>query len=97
MLTLFCTFSSHPHHALASNYIVTFKKGTPASVIDEQAKKAEEAGATIKHRYTSAILGYAVSVPDGAINAFDASHPDVDFVEADGEVTTQGQTLLSGN
>ncbi|KAI8337047.1 hypothetical protein BC941DRAFT_375830 [Chlamydoabsidia padenii] len=78
-----------------SNYIVTFKKGTSKEVIDEQIKKAEAAGATIKHRYNSAILGYAVSVPDEAINAFDANHPDVDFVEADGEVTTQGQALLA--
>jgi hypothetical protein len=91
------TFSSQPHHALASNYIVTFKKGTPASVIEEQAKKAEEAGATIKHRYNSAILGYAISVPDGAIGTFDVSHPDVDFVEADGEVTTQGKQFLTSN
>ncbi|ORZ25283.1 hypothetical protein BCR42DRAFT_399804 [Absidia repens] len=78
-----------------SSYIVTFKKNTPQSEIDEHIKKAEDAGATIGHRYTSAILGYSVSVPDDAVNALDATHPNIDFVEADGEVTTQGKALLT--
>ncbi|CAO3578456.1 unnamed protein product [Absidia cylindrospora] len=78
-----------------SSYIVTFKKGTPQSEIDEHIKKAEEGGATIGHRFTSAILGYSVAVPDDAVNALDSTHPNVEFVEADGEVTTQGQALLT--
>ncbi|KAI8099414.1 uncharacterized protein BX664DRAFT_354834 [Halteromyces radiatus] len=77
-----------------SNYIVTFKADTPQQVIDEHIKQAEAAGATIKHRYQSAIRGYSVSVPDDAVTALDNTHPQLDFIEPDGEVTTQGQTYL---
>ncbi|KAL0073954.1 hypothetical protein J3Q64DRAFT_1779852 [Phycomyces blakesleeanus] len=79
---------------MSSSYIVTFKKGTPQEIIDAEAKKVEETGATITHRYNSAIHGYAVSVPDSIVSSLSLANEHVDGVEADGEVSTLGQSLL---
>lgn len=80
---------------LASHYIVTFKSDTPADVIEKEAKKVEESGATIKHRYNAAIKGFSVEVPDDSVNALSLTSPHIDLIEADGQVTTQGKSLLS--
>lgn len=79
---------------IASNYIVTFKKDTPDEVIEEEAKKIEQSGATIKHRYNAAIKGFSVEVPDETVSTLSFKGDHFQGVEADGEVTTQGQALL---
>lgn len=78
---------------LGSNFIVTFKKDTPQDVIDKHIEEAKSKGCTIKHVYKTSLKGYSVSVPDDAVNALSA-HEQVDAIEADGEVTTQGAKLL---
>lgn len=80
---------------LASHYIVTFKSDTPEDVIEAEAKKVEESGATIKHRYNAAIKGFSVEVPDDSVSSLSLTSPHINFIEADGVVTTQGQSLLS--
>ena len=81
----------------ASHYIVTFKSDTPEHVIEQEAKKVEESGATIKHRYNAAIKGFSVEVPDSQINALSLTSEHINHIEADGVVTTQGQSLLKGS
>ncbi|KAI8978954.1 hypothetical protein BDB01DRAFT_798723 [Pilobolus umbonatus] len=78
----------------SSTYIVTFKKDTPQDVIDKQIADVEASGATVKHRYNSAIKGFSVEVPDDVINACSLSSPHIDGIEADGEVTTLGQKFI---
>ncbi|KAI8877606.1 hypothetical protein K501DRAFT_40059 [Backusella circina FSU 941] len=79
---------------MSSTYIVTFKKDTPDSVIEEKIKEVEASGSTIGHRYNSAIKGFSVQVPDTSVStlSFDSEH--IEGVEADGEVSTQGKALL---
>lgn len=88
---MFCTNTK-----LASNYIITFKRDTPDSVLQEKAETIEASGAKITHRYNAAIKGFAVQVPDTSVNAMSAfsDDPHLENFEADGEVTTQGQALL---
>lgn len=80
---------------IASHYIVTFKKDTPDDVIEKHIAQTEASGAKVKHRYNSAIKGYSVEVPDDAVSTLSFKHEDVEYVEADGEVTTQGKALLA--
>ncbi|KAL1932177.1 hypothetical protein VTP01DRAFT_9233 [Rhizomucor pusillus] len=79
----------------SSHYIVTFKKDTPDDVIEKHIAQTEASGAKVKHRYNSAIKGYSVEVPDDAVSTLSFKHEDVEYVEADGEVTTQGKALLA--
>lgn len=79
---------------LVSTFIVTFKDDTPNEVIEQQIKAAEASGAKIVHRYDTAIKGFSVQVPDESVSALSLRSPHVDSIEADGEVTTQGQSLL---
>ncbi|KAF9348214.1 hypothetical protein BGX26_000363 [Mortierella sp. AD094] len=78
---------------MTNNVIVVFKKGTELSVIDAAVKDVESQGGKIKHRYNSALLGFSAEVPDVGINALN-THAEVDYVEADGKVSTYAQSLL---
>ncbi|KAI8991067.1 hypothetical protein BDF20DRAFT_831148 [Mycotypha africana] len=79
----------------SSTYIVTFARDTADDVIDKHIKEAEQSGCTIKHRYNSAMKGYSVEVPDDSVRSLSFNHPNIQSVEADGEVTTQGKSLLN--
>ncbi|OBZ82723.1 hypothetical protein A0J61_09226 [Choanephora cucurbitarum] len=79
---------------MSSQYIVTFKRDTPSEIIEQKIKEVEASGATITHRYDSAIKGFSVAVPDDAVNTLSFEHEHITGVEADGEVTTQGKSLL---
>ncbi|CAO3636698.1 unnamed protein product [Mucor hiemalis] len=79
---------------MSSNYIVTFKHDTPEDVIEQEAKKVEQSGCTIKHRYNAAIKGFSVEVPDDSVQTLSLTSPHIQGVEADGVVTTQGKALL---
>lgn len=78
-----------------ASYIVTFKSDTPQDVIDAKAKEVEQSGAEITHRYTAAIKGFSVKVPDTVVSTLSFESPHLNGVEADGEVTTQGRSLLA--
>ncbi|KAI7853064.1 hypothetical protein BDC45DRAFT_512189 [Circinella umbellata] len=78
-----------------SSYIVTFKKDTPDEVIDSEVQKAKDSGANVTNVYKSALRGYAVTVPDDLVSSFSLKHDNVENIEADGEVTTQGKALLA--
>ncbi|KAI8366639.1 uncharacterized protein BYT42DRAFT_587317 [Radiomyces spectabilis] len=78
----------------SSSVIVTFKFDTPDAVIEEHVRATEANGGIIKHRYNAAIKGYSVEIPDDAVQSFSFDDAAIDAVEADGELTTQGQSLL---
>ncbi|KAI9304253.1 hypothetical protein BJ944DRAFT_203006 [Cunninghamella echinulata] len=79
----------------SSTFIVAFKSGTPPELIEEHIKATESSGGKVGHRYNSAIKGYSVEVPDNVVNALSLNAPYVEYIEADGEVTTQGKALLT--
>ncbi|KAI7886794.1 hypothetical protein K492DRAFT_189895 [Lichtheimia hyalospora FSU 10163] len=81
----------------SSNYIITYPNDTPDHVLEAKATAIEASGAKIKHRYNAAIKGFAVEVPDASVSAMGEvkADPDVTNMEADGEVSTQGQALLN--
>ncbi|KAG1566344.1 hypothetical protein G6F50_009235 [Rhizopus delemar] len=81
----------------ASTFIVTFKNDTPDEIIEQQIENAKASGAEIVHRYNSAIKGFSVKVPDESVSALSLASPHVEAIEADGEVSTQGRSLLTSN
>ncbi|KAG1149640.1 hypothetical protein G6F37_002417 [Rhizopus arrhizus] len=78
----------------STNLIVTFKDDTPHDIIEQQILAAEAAGAKIVHRYNSAIKGFSIEVPDESVSAMSLRSPHIQSVEPDGEVTTQGKSLI---
>ncbi|KAG0268754.1 hypothetical protein DFQ27_005834 [Actinomortierella ambigua] len=50
----------------------------------------------IGHVYDSALLGFSATMPDVGVQALNKNSR-VDYIEPDGEVTIQTQTLLGHN
>ncbi|KAG0378610.1 hypothetical protein BGX24_003327 [Mortierella sp. AD032] len=75
--------------------IVVFKKETPAAEIEKAVKDVESKGGKITHRYDAALLGFSAEMPDVSVSSLN-SHPHVDYVEPDGEVSIYAKNLLSG-
>ncbi|KAF9136087.1 hypothetical protein BGW39_006883 [Mortierella sp. 14UC] len=75
--------------------IVVFKKETPAHEIEAAVKDVESKGGKITHRYDAALLGFSAEMPDVSVSSLN-SHPHVDYVEPDGEVSIYARNLLSG-
>lgn len=73
---------------LADRYIVVFKDDVqnPAALSDDLARQA---GATVHFRYTSALKGFAATIPGAALEGIQRN-PNVAYVEADGIATVSG-------
>ena len=74
-------------------FIVVFKKSTPPSKIDQSIKKVEADGGKITHRYDSVLLGYAAEIPDSLLASVKGT-AEIDYIEADGEVSAYAAGLL---
>ncbi|KAF9190568.1 hypothetical protein BGZ51_008419 [Haplosporangium sp. Z 767] len=74
--------------------IVVFKSDAQPSDIDAAIKNVESQGGKIGHRYT-ALLGFSAEMPDNCVQSLTV-HPQVDYVEPDGEVSICTRNLLSG-
>lgn len=80
--------ASHPFAAsqpIAGRYIVVFKDSV-ANPAAEAANLARGLGGQLHHAYTSAIKGFAASLPDAALQAL-RNNPNVDYVEQDRTVS----------
>ena len=73
---------------LADRYIVVFKDDV-ANPAELSNSIAQQTGATIHFRYTSAIKGFAATIPAAALEGIQRN-PNVAFVEADGIATISG-------
>lgn len=78
----------HPYaqsQPIPGRYIVVFKDsvGNPAA---EAANLARGLGGQLHHTYTSALKGFAVSLPDAALQGI-RNNPNVDYVEQDQTVS----------
>jgi subtilisin family serine protease len=73
---------------IPSQYIVVFKPGTPRNVVTAAQERVRGLGGTVEHTYASALIGFSVKLPDGAVQALRAV-PGIDYIEADQKVTIQ--------
>ncbi|TPX71223.1 hypothetical protein SpCBS45565_g01258 [Spizellomyces sp. 'palustris'] len=48
-------------------------------------------GGTVGHRYDSVMKGFSATLPDNVLTTFE-SHDKVDYIEADGEVSTYAKS-----
>ncbi|KAF8933100.1 hypothetical protein BGZ47_011024 [Haplosporangium gracile] len=78
-----------------SKVIVVFKQDTPAAEIEAAVKDVESKGGKITHRYDAALLGFSAEMPDVSVSSLN-SHPHVNYIEPDGEVSIYAQKVLSG-
>ncbi|KAJ5106435.1 hypothetical protein N7456_003110 [Penicillium angulare] len=69
------------------NYIVKCRDGASEDDIKAVKSQVEDQGGKVTHDY-SLIKGFAVEFPDDLVSTF-SGHPHVEYVEADGEATTQ--------
>ncbi|CBQ72676.1 conserved hypothetical protein [Sporisorium reilianum SRZ2] len=75
-------------------YMVIFKDGCPASAIEEQKAKVQQAGGTIKQTFDSSIMkGFAATLPDSFAQELTTAsvggkHEHIEYVEPDSEVKT---------
>ncbi|KAF7921599.1 uncharacterized protein EAE98_008446 [Botrytis deweyae] len=73
-----------------SSYIVGVKKNLSEEQYTAARKAIEEQGCEVKSEYdrTGVSPGFVVEMPEGTVTTLEA-HDHVEFVEANGEVTTQ--------
>jgi len=67
---------------IPDQYIVVFKPGTNREVVMSAQRKVKELGGKVEHMYTSALIGFSVKLPQGALQALRAI-PGVAYIEAD--------------
>ncbi len=73
--------------AIRDRYIVVFNEGVPAEVVNAAlARVSELEGAAVHFRFTTALNGFAATLPAAALDVL-RRHADVAFVEADQAVT----------
>ena len=72
--------------AILGRYIVVFRAGTPAAEVSTAAENARARGGQVDFVYDAALLGFAGSFPEQAIQGL-RHNPNVEFIEADQEVT----------
>ncbi|MGE5140582.1 MAG: S8 family serine peptidase [Rudaea sp.] len=86
------TAGSAPIQAAASpatipnRFIVVFKNDTAAPAIDRAIQNAQNGGAVLHYRYTSALKGFAATLPAQALNALRGNRQ-VAYLEEDQVVT----------
>ncbi|KAG0271912.1 hypothetical protein BGZ95_000217 [Linnemannia exigua] len=73
--------------------IVVFKDGTDQKDITKAENDVIAQGGEITQRYTSALLGFAASLPDNSVQALNI-HPRVNYIEADGPVSAYTKNLI---
>ena len=71
--------------AIEGRYIVVFEKDTPPAAQQSARQRARDRGATIHHRYSQALEGFAASLPPRALDRL-RDEPRVSYIEADQRV-----------
>ena len=71
---------------IPNQYIVVFKPGTNREVVLSAQEKVKGLGGTVGHTYTSALIGFSVKVPEGALQTLRAL-PGIAYIEADQKVS----------
>ncbi len=72
--------------AIPGRYIVVFRAGTPAAEVSAAAENARGRGGQVDYVYDAALIGFAGKFPEQAIAGL-SHNPNVEFIEADQEIT----------
>ena len=72
--------------AIPGRYIVVFRPGTPAGEVSAAAEHARGQGGQVDFVYDAALIGFAGNFPEQALQGL-SHNPNVDFIEADQEIT----------
>jgi subtilisin family serine protease len=72
--------------AIPGEYIIVFKSDTRGNDVDKAAENARGNGASIHFRYDSALVGFAASLPEQALNGI-VHNPNVEYIEIDQTIT----------
>jgi aqualysin 1 len=72
--------------AIPGQYIVVFEKGASGRAVGAAAQAAERQGGQVLHRYTTALNGFAIRVPEQALQGLQRN-PNVAYIEADQTVS----------
>ncbi|KAI9341234.1 hypothetical protein DFJ73DRAFT_812881 [Zopfochytrium polystomum] len=72
---------------MSSKVIVMFKSGTADDVVEKAVADVTANGGTVTHRYTTAIKGFAATLPDNVFTTL-STNEHVEVIEADGPVST---------
>lgn len=72
--------------AIPGRYIVVFKPGTPAAEMSAAAEHARGLGGQVDFVYDAALTGFAGNFPEQALAGL-SHNPNVEFIEADQEIT----------
>ncbi|MFA5837217.1 MAG: S8 family peptidase [Bellilinea sp.] len=75
--------------AIAGEYIVVFKAGTAGEGVGRTIEQARGNGASVHFVYTTALTGFAASLPEQALNGL-VHNPNVEYIEVDQTVTIDG-------
>jgi hypothetical protein len=79
-------FNADSQNAIPDQYIVVFRPDAPGNAPDEAANGAAAQGGTIHYMYTSAIRGFAATLPAQALEGLQ-HNPHIEYIEADQVVT----------
>lgn len=72
--------------AIPGQYIVVFEKGARGRSVNNAAQAAERAGGKILHRYDTVLDGFAIQMPEKALEGL-RNNPNVAYIEVDQRVT----------
>lgn len=72
--------------AIAGEYIVVFKAGAAGEGVGRTIEQARGNGASVHFVYTTALTGFAASLPEQALNGL-VHNPNVEYIEVDQTVT----------
>lgn len=72
--------------AIPGRYIIVFQPGTPAAEVNAAAENARGRGGQVDFVYDAALIGFAGNFPEQAIAGL-SHNPNVQFIEADQEIT----------
>ena len=75
--------------AISGEYIVVFKAGTAGQGVVRTVEQARGNGASVHFVYTTALTGFAASLPEQALNGL-VHNPNVEYIEVDQTVTIDG-------
>ncbi|KZV95114.1 hypothetical protein EXIGLDRAFT_735897 [Exidia glandulosa HHB12029] len=78
---------------MSNSFIVVFKKSASAEQVEEYVNQVSSGGGEVTHRYDAVFKGFAAKLTDTQLQSFQANvaatDSPIDYIEADGVVTTQ--------
>ncbi|EJD52668.1 hypothetical protein AURDEDRAFT_158401 [Auricularia subglabra TFB-10046 SS5] len=78
---------------MSNSFIVVFKKTASPEQVEEYVNQVSSGGGEVTHRYDAVFKGFAAKLTNQQLQGFQANlaagDSPIDYIEADGIVTTQ--------